>query len=351
MERVRRRVGHLVSAGDPLNTITPEMMRAWGRHTHGSPLYEHLVGVIADDPELMRVVSRIEHLPQANLLFAGVQFLLMTGNHSELASYYRSLTTEPLPVGGSGPLFRDFVLDHEEEIVEIGKTRYTQTNECRRCAALLLLVMTAPFDRFYLIDVGTSAGLNLGLDRFHYHLGDLEWGPEAPVVLSSDLRGRPPQLRDIEVLGRIGLDLNPIDPSDEEAFLWLDALIWPEHVERRERLRGALDLVSGLNVEMVAGDALATLPGVLANLPPGEPAIVLNSFALIQFSPEERDVLESISDEARSERPLFRVSMEVLDKDDDWARLVVDDGSGPRHVGEAHPHGEWVELFESHARP
>ena len=326
-------------------------MRAWGRHTHGSPLYQHLVEVIAADPELMRVVSRIEHLPQANLVFGAVQYLLMTGEDSGLASHYLSLTSDPLPVEGSGPVFRKFVLDHEEAIVEIGNTRYTQTNECRRCVALLPLVMMAPFDRFHLIDVGTSAGLNLGLDRYRYRIGDLGWGPDSPVALSSDLRGGSPRLREIEVLGRIGLDLNPIDPADEDARLWLDALIWPEHVERRGRLRAALDLVARMKIELVAGDALATLPGVLAGLPSGQPAIVLNSFALIQFSAEQRDQLETIAAGARSERPVFRVSMEVLDKNDDWARLVVDDGSGPKQVGQAHPHGEWVELFEAQARP
>lgn len=324
-------------------------MRSWGRHTHGSPLYEHLVGVIADDPELMRVVSRIEHLPQANLVFGAVHFLLMMGEGFELASYYLSLTTNPAPIEGAGPLFRQFVLDHEEEIVEIGNTRYTQTNECRRCAALLPLAMMAPFEQFHLIDVGTSAGLNLGLDRYRYHLGDLRWGPESSVVLSSDLRGDSLRLREIEVLRRIGLDLNPIDPAEESERFWLDALIWPEHVERRARLRAALDLIATMDIEMVPGDALDTLPGVLADLPEGDPAIVLNSFSLIQFSGDQRDHLEEIADTARSARPVFRVSMEVLDKDDDWARLIVDDGAGPRQVGQAHPHGEWVEMFE--ARP
>jgi hypothetical protein len=151
-------------------------------------------------------------------------------------------------------------------------------------------------------------------------------------------------LRDFEVLSRIGLDLSPIYPADDDAKRWLDALIWPEHAERRARLRTALDLVASLAVELVAGDALVTLPGVLAGLPPGEGAVVVNSFTLIQFTPEERDRLERISDEARSNRPVFRVSMEVIDKKDDWALLWTDDGAGPKRVGQAHPHGEWIEL-------
>jgi len=227
-------------------------------------------------------MNRIEHRPPPNLMFAGVQYLLMEGAGPELSAYYRSLVEEPLPALEVGPVFREFVLEHEERIVEMGNTRDTQTNECRRCVALLPMVMTAEFDRFHLIDVGASAGLNLGLDCYCYRCDDLEWGPESSLVLSAGSRGIPPRLHDIEVLSRTGLDLNPLDPADEEARRWLDALIWPEQDDRRSRLRQALRIVSDL--------------------------------------------------------PVF-------DESDDWARLIVDDGTGPRQVGRAHPHGEWIELF------
>jgi hypothetical protein len=36
---------------------------------------------------------------------------------------------------------------------------------------------------------------------------------------------------------------------------------------------------------------------------------------------------------------------ESPDKSDDWARLVADDGDGARVIGQAHPHGEWIELY------
>jgi hypothetical protein len=328
-----------------LITTTPEALRAWGRHTHGSPLYRHLVDVIADDPELMRVMARIEHLPQANLLFGAVHYLLMDGADPDLARFYPSLSSDPLPPEGSGPPFRSFVLEREDEIVEIGNTRYTQTNECRRCVALLPMVMMAPFDRFHLIDVGTSAGLNLGLDRYRYQFDGLTWGPDSPVVLEAESRGSEIRLRDIEVVRRVGLDFNPIDPSDPESRRWLDALIWPEHTERRSRLRSALAMVADLEIEYVSGDALATLPRVLDDLPEGDPAVVANSFTLIQFTTEQREELGALIGEAREKRPVMRISMEAIDKSDDWAQLAVDDGSGLRTVGQAHPHGEWIELF------
>lgn len=320
-------------------------MHAWGKHTHGSPLYARLVEVIAGDPELLRIINRIEHRPPPNLLFAAVQYLLIDGAAPDLAGYYRSLTGNPQPPDEAGPAFRAFVLANEEEIVRLGNTRFTQTNESRRCVALLPLVMMAPFDRFHLIDIGTSAGLNLGLDLYHYRFDDLEWGPESPLVLTAESRGTDPRLHEIEVLSRTGLDLNPLDPGDDEARRWLDALIWPEHEKRRSRLRRALAIISGVPIEMVPGDALVTLPRVLESLPSDEPVVVMNSFAFAQFSPEGRQEVEQISDRARERRPVFRVTMELFDATDDWARMVIDDGTGPKTVGQAHPHGEWIELF------
>ncbi len=320
-------------------------MRSWGKHTHGSPLYGRLVEVVAEDTDLLRVMSRITHRPPPNLLFAAVQYLLMQGAGPDLARYYLSMVSHPLPPEDVGPVFRSFVLEHEDQIVEMGNTRYTQTNECRRCVALVPMVMMAGFDRFHLVDVGTSAGLNLGLDRYRYRFGDIEWGPPAKLTLIADSRGVPPQLHQVEISSRIGLDLNPLDPNDDDARRWLEALIWPERDDRRRRLRSAFEVMSEIAIEMVPGDAIDTLPHVLDSLPGDDPVVVMNSFALNQVSPDGRRSVDEICRNARSTRPLYRVMMEVIDESDDWARLVVDDGSGPVEVGQAHPHGVWIDLY------
>lgn len=327
---------------------TPEEIRRWGRHAHGSPLYAHLIEVIADDDELMRVVNRIEHTPRPNVLFGGVQYLLMGGASAELAAFYPSLVDEPRPLVGVDRVFTRFVLEQEEALVEIGQTRYTQTNECRRCVALLPGIWESGPERFHLIDLGTSAGLNLAVDRYQYRWGDVEWGHPSGLLLTAESRGRAPEPKDTEVLSRTGLDLNPIDVSDEAERRWLDALIWPEHHERRSRLRAALEVISNVDVSMVAGSALDTLGPTLAALPAGDPAVVMHSFALNQFSPDQRHKVAATIDEARDARRVHRVSYEFIDKEDDWARLSVDFGDGLVDVGQGHPHGEWVELY---ARP
>ena len=45
------------------------------------------------------------------------------------------------------------------------------------------------------------------------------------------------------VVGRIGLDLHVNDLQSDEDYLWLRALIWPEHKERLEMFDEAASLV------------------------------------------------------------------------------------------------------------
>ena len=324
--------------------MTAEDVQSWKVHIHGSPLYHRLADVVAADTALLAVLNRIEHVPKMNVLLAGVQYLL--AEDDELASYYPTFVQAPRDAALIGPVFRSFVLDHQQELVHLGRTRYTQTNECRRCVALLPVVMTSGFSSFHLVDIGTSAGLNLALDRYHYRWGDIEWGGDgAPVKLETELRGSLPRLEDVEVLSRVGLDLHPVDPAKADDRRWLESLIWPEQDDRRRRLRAALELIQKMPARLIAGDALSTLPLVLEALPEGDPAVVLNSFSMNQMGREGRNAIDTIVRDARSDRKVFRVSMEILASQNEWATLRVDDGSGWRNVGQADPHGAFVEFY------
>lgn len=351
MERVRRLAGHRVSEGQSLSApppLTGERARAWARYAETSPLYQHLTEVIADEPRLLEVLNAMEHLPRHNVLFAGVQYLMMRDGGGELAAFYPNFAATPRKLEGVDIPFTEFVLDHLAELLEIGRTRYTQTNECRRCSALLPAIWATGVRRFHLVDFGTSAGLNLHLDRYRYRWGDTEWGPDSAVELETEMRGIDVLPSEIEVLSRTGLDLNPIDPGDPDDRRWLEALVWPEHHRRRHRLIAALDLAAAYQVGRVAGDGLTRLPQVLNELPGNDPAVVVNSFILNQFSSEDRERYEQILVEAREDRPIYRVSMEWLDPSTDAADLEIDDGSGLRQIGRGQPHGEWLELY---ARP
>ena len=327
-------------------------MREWARHANDSPLYVHLADVIAGSSELLRVMSRMVHLPRPNVLFGGVHYLLMNGRGPDLARFYPSLTAQPEPLDGVAVPFTEFVMGHEEELVEIGRTRLTQTNECRRCAILLPGVWLTGLSRFHLVDIGASAGLNLAIDRFRYRWGDVEWGPpDSPVTLECEMRGMPPQPRPIEVLSRVGLDLNPVDVGDPDERAWLDALVWPEHAERRRRLRKALSMVSSMDIEMVRGSAVDTLGPVLDGLPNGDPVVVMDSFVMNQLTVAERGRIGEILEMARGKRAVARVSLWHMVRDAVWSKLAIDRGEGIEIVGEGHPHGEWLDLSTPRRTP
>lgn len=350
MERVRRLSGNGLQARPTLTTpaLTPHDLRVWSRYASSSPLYLELVYIIAENPDLLSVLNAMENLPRPNMLFAGVQYLLMKDPTDPLAGHYPNIGGEVADEKGLASEFRRFVSDHRHELIEIGRTRYTQTNECRRCTALLPAIWHSGLTSFHLIDVGTSAGLNLHLDRYHYLWGDVAWGPDSTVRLEAQSLGAEIVPRDIEILSRTGLDLHPIDPEDPDHRLWLSALIWPEHESRRERLRAALDLAASHPVELVGGDSVDTLGVVLDGLSPGEPAVVMHAFALNQFTEEGVQRYSAILEAQRSERPVVDLWLEAIGRHDGSAGIAIDDGSGLVELGRAHPHGEWVEFY---ARP
>ncbi|MFX9015984.1 DUF2332 family protein, partial [Acinetobacter baumannii] len=85
---------------------------------------------------------------------------------------------------------------------------------------------------------------------------------DAALQLSAPLRGpgRPDLDLDRERIGRrIGLDLDPTDLADDDRRAWLEALIWPEHQERRQRFAAAARLIRAEPPDLRRGDALDLL--------------------------------------------------------------------------------------------
>ena len=331
----------------PHSEMTPDKIRYWGQFLYDSPLYEELVSVVAESVDLLEIVGSIDNRPRPNIFFAAVQFLLFDEPEHPLTAFYESMNSEPAEPEEVGSAFTDFVLEHRLEIENLGRTRWTQTNECRRCALLLPAIWAGALGEFHLVDVGTSAGLNLAIDRYAYQWGETVWG-DSPLLLSTEGRGVAPEPKGVEVLSRTGLDLNPIDTSDPIERRWLDALIWPGHRERRQRLRLAIDIANAVPKDLVAGDALITLEEVLSELPAGEPTVVMHSFVMNQLDDAQRRSFSNVIDEARSNRTIHRVGVEHLRVEQQWSDVLLDVGEGLESIGLAHHHAEWLELY---ARP
>ena len=80
-------------------------------------------------------------------------------------------------------------------------------------------------------------------------------------LLECAATGLVPPARVPEVVWRAGIDLNPLDVTDPADVAWLEALIWPEQSDRRERLRAAIAVVAADPPILVRGDLLDELAG------------------------------------------------------------------------------------------
>lgn len=208
-----------------------------------SPIYAELSYGVSTDPDLIALAAETQPgQPPPNMLFAAVQYLLMRGVEHPLSAHYPAVTSSDRPFAPAFPLFRDFCLSHSDQIVPLLQERRTQTNVIQRCICLLpafALVHMETAAPLHLLEVGPSAGLNLNWDQYRYTYpsatpegSPIEWGPPGSLVhLSTRRLGTAPLPAlpsSIPVASRLGIDVRPIDPSDDDAILWLRALIFPE---------------------------------------------------------------------------------------------------------------------------
>jgi len=232
-----------------------------------SPLYGEVLRGAASDPE---VIGFLLTLPrekrQPNLFLAAARYLFGT------------------PTGWDQ--FRSRVLQDKDALRAVMQARSTQTNEPGRCAALLP-VLAGLREPLALLEVGASAGLCLLPDFYGYDYGRTILGPETPrstppvfpctVNAATPIPTRPPR-----VVWRAGLDLNPVDLSVPGEVDWLEALIWPEQMDRLARLRAAIKIATEQKPRLVKGD-LRTDLAALAREAPKDATLVIFHTAVLAY--------------------------------------------------------------------
>jgi hypothetical protein len=333
-----------------------------------SPIYAELSYGVSQDAELLALAAETRvGQPPPNMLFAAVHFLLLAGTDHPLAAHYPAISGAERPLEPAFPRFRDLCLSQREAIVELLQSRRTQTNVIQRCVCLLPafgLIANETQRPLAMIEIGPSAGLNLNWDRYHYRYpasgtaAAVEWGdPESGVSLTTVRRGDValPPLASIEVAWRRGVDLNPIDVRDADAMRWLRALIWPEHVERQERMSAAVAIARQHPPPLIAGEAVELVPGLLGEAldeTQGDASIVVfATHALYQLPLGERiRLLKSVEGFAReSGTRVDFISMEASGAD--FSELMLStygpDGRRTRKLADANGHGRWLEWLDA----
>ena len=342
----------------------------------GLALYERLTSRCSEDRDVAALLT-VARPGQARpvLLLAAVHDLVLREPQLELARWYQSVTPAgELAHDDPWPVFRSLCMDRRAELEAVISTRSTQTNEVNRAVFLAPLLAAACRDvrdaPISLVELGTSAGLLLGMDRYRVDVGGHVVGDaSSPVRLAGELRGGvapdltsfPPVVRE-----RVGIDLDPVSLDDPDGVRWLQACVWPDQPLRVARFRAAVDVMRRDPPMMVTGDFVEKLSDVVDELEPDTHLVVFNGWALTYVNRSRRPlVAEILAECAASGRPVSWATAEPpgcvpgiepppwMDPRTEstpdtvlglrrWREAVE---LAPESLGWSHPHGDWFEWI------
>lgn len=282
----------------------------------------------------------------------GIHNLFLTGDAPELAVVYSGALTDQAEI--------DRIVCSLVERFDARLSPWLdgppQTNEAGRANSLmagLLWLATRLGPKFELNEIGSSAGVNTMMERYHFDLGGVIVGPpDSPMQLKPEWRGSPPPGADIEIVTIRGSDIAPVDLSDPTEALRLKSYVWADAIERMARIDAAIALAGQKRPDLVQQDAGDFVRAFLTR--PQEEGVTraLYHSVMWQYLPvATRDAIAAMMDEAAgkatTERSLAWVRLET-NRQTFAHELQVrywPGGADWTLLAQAHPHGAWVEWF------
>lgn len=319
----------------------------------GSPMYAGLLDLVADDIAARGVCADILAGHQddpgssalALRLLGSVHRLVLGGQAPALAVFYPSVGgASDLPAGWRA---FDNVLRAQPDQVRAGLDRPPQTNEVGRAGALmggLLQVDAARSMPVRLMEIGSSGGLNLRVDRYGYTDQDgRRYGdPDAALVMEGAWAGRVLEPGGVRIVERLGSDVMPVDVHSDEGRLTLMSYVWPDQITRFERLRAALAVAAVVPAEVRRQDAVAFLDDL--TLQDGVCTVLWHSVMWQYLSaPDKRAAaarIQAIGESASPDRPFAHLSLEPEPRTPEFLVVLRTwPGGAERVLGTASPHG------------
>jgi hypothetical protein len=262
----------VTAADDPQAAASAYRVFARREARGRSAAYEALAEAVADDEAVMGFVAALPaDKRQPGLLFAAARYL-----------------DGAVPSPGR---LRELVSGSRAELEQVLRTRRVQTNEAARCAVLMPVLAQLP-QPLALIEVGASAGLTLLFDQYSYDYGGHRVAGRDPFAptLRCEPRGPVPLPERVPAIAwRAGLDLNPLDVTDDDDIRWLSCLVWPGESGRAGRLADAIATARRDPPAVHRGDLAAGLPAVAAGAPAGVTLVVYHCSVLYQVPPAGRE--------------------------------------------------------------
>ncbi|MDJ0278584.1 DUF2332 domain-containing protein [Sphingomonas sp. 2R-10] len=278
-------------------------------------------------------------------LVGGLHALARTGIDPALTGLFAG-------TGDAGPILRRVLVEHDAALLP-WLDGPPQTNEPMRSGVLmagLLEVARRHGPRLELLEIGSSAGLNLLIDRYRFDLGGVTVGPEhAPVTIRPDWRGPPPPAVPLRIDRVCGIDIQPLDATDPAVAARLSGYIWADQPERQARLAAATAMLRDRPVDLAQGDAVDWLRNRLAEpQAEGVTRVLMHSVVWQYLGDARRAAITAMMAQAAARatpgHPLAWVRMEpdrVLQRQE----LIVQSWPGhgePAMLATAHAHGAWI---------
>jgi hypothetical protein len=319
------------------------------------PFYSALLHELENDTpslELLESVRAEQRNPM--LVLAALQLAGLRG-HDVLGPIYNAARHGELddPNGAARRVLE--VIHRSPRVVSDELWRSTQTNEPGRSAVLQAVIADLGANEINVVEVGTSAGINLFFDEFPVR----EHDDDNPLTLvCEDLtpldRSRPmPSVR-----SRVGIDPHPLDLANDDDRLWLKSCIWPEERRRHDRFDAVVAArPTWPSASILQGRALERLDEAMTRGDQHALTVVYNTWVAFYLPPEERahyfsELLRRCVNENVAwisiESTLVVLPGVAVDDDDAHHRgasqiVLTRPGGSPAHWGWCHPHGRWLE--------
>lgn len=333
-------------------------LRAQGRFcaSSGSPMYGELFELVARDIEAGGVFARIlsgqEDAPARQAvplrLLGGLHRLVLDGRAPALRRWYPS-TGGRWDAAAAWPEILATATAHADAL-RVALEQPPQTNEVGRSAALIggLLRVNREFDfPIRLFEIGSSAGLNLRADRYHYRYTGGKWGPpDSPVTIDDAWHRDTPPPGVLQIVERHGYDIAPIDVTGADGELSVLSYVWPDQAARLNRLCGAIAVARDVPARLEqrsAADAVAEL-----TLAQGALTVLWHSITWQYLSAGERagirDAVNGLIKRADARSPFAHLTLEPARNGPGTpirflVRAACWPGGQVRVLGECHPHG------------
>lgn len=201
--------------------------------------------------------------------------------------------------------------------------RHVQTNEVARSMPVLgaMLAFSQQIRMpLRVFEIGSSAGLLLNFDRYHYAGDGWTWGDAgSPVHLRNRTESGTPAALDapLEIAQRFGCDLHPLDAADPQHADTLLSFVWPDQHERFERLRAALAVARAHPLTIAAGDGIAW-SRERAQPVRGAATVLLHTVITEHMTASERaslrETVDDLAARANESAPFAWISMEAAEK-------------------------------------